>query len=274
MSSPDHHWRVKPFLAPWALQHVLRWENVKKKSTKVFHLTLAFPSSSRSLFLPSWIFLPTSLTSSYPPLGPSFLQVWKVGFREVWSSLLIFLFLFFRDTGRKGLTPLPPPPPHAEGGAGWGFSLAASSFAHLPPLPPPTPLRLLSRRASWGSRRCWLSWWRCHQSRMGVWGLGRGQSKCQESEREGPWAGQGGNWGAPPIVFLLLLLNSQLASSAAAGVSHPGGILVREPASPYQEGWPEKERRRRKRWGSDLSAAQWIIQEGGAEELCTCSLSY
>lgn len=104
MSSPDHHWRVKPFLAPWALQHVLRWENVKKKSTKVFHLTLAFPSSSRSLFLvASWIFLPTSLTSSYPPLGPSFLQVRKVGFREVWSSLLIFLFLFFQRYWEKGV---------------------------------------------------------------------------------------------------------------------------------------------------------------------------
>lgn len=63
---------------------------------------------------------------------------------------------------------------------------------------------------------------------MGGWGLGKGQSKCQGSEREGPWAGQGGNWEAPPEVFLLLMLLalSASASSAKAAASHPGGILV------------------------------------------------
>lgn len=142
---------------------------------------------------------------------------------------------------------------HIEGGAGWGFPSPWFLFFLLctpyPP-PPPPPLRLLSRRASWGSRRCWLSWWRCHQSQMGGWGLGKGQSKCQGSEREGPWAGQGGNREAPPVVFLLLMLLLLLpsASSAKAVASHPGGILVWEPAPPYQEGWPEWGRNRRTQW--------------------------
>lgn len=112
------------------------------------------------------------------------------------------------------------------------------------------PFRLLSRRASWGSRQYWLSWWRCHQSQMGGWGSGKGQSKCQGSEREGPRAGQGGNWEAPPAVFLLLtlLLLSPSASSAKAVASHPGGVLVWEPAPPYQERWPEWGRNRRTVW--------------------------
>lgn len=64
---------------------------------------------------------------------------------------------------------------------------------------------------------------------MGGRGSGKGQSKCQGSEREGPWAGLGGNREAPPGVFLLLmllLLLSQSASSAKAVASHPGGVLV------------------------------------------------
>ena len=62
---------------------------------------------------------------------------------------------------------------------------------------------------------------------MGGWGSGTGQSKCQGSEREGPWAGQGGNWEAPPgVVFVMSLLLSSSASSAKAAASHPGGVLV------------------------------------------------
>lgn len=100
-------------------------------------------------------------------------------------------------------------------------------------------LPLTSRRASWGSRWYWLSWWRCHQSQKGGRGSGKGQSMCQGSEREGPRAGPGGNWEAPPMMFLLLILLSQSAPSPKAGASHPRGVLVWEPAPPYQEGWSE-----------------------------------
>lgn len=58
---------------------------------------------------------------------------------------------------------------------------------------------------------------------MGDWGPGRGQSKCWGSEKEEPWAGQGGNREALPGVGLLFFLSSQSAKAAA---SHPGGVLV------------------------------------------------
>lgn len=50
---------------------------------------------------------------------------------------------------------------------------------------------------------------------------------------------------APPTTFLWMLLLSQSASPAKAEVSHPGGVLVGEPAPPYQEGWPGHGSKRR-----------------------------
>lgn len=64
--------------------------------------------------------------------------------------------------------------------------------------------------------------------------VGLDLGKCQGSEGGGPWVDLGGNWEAPPTMYLL----SQSASSAKAGALHPGGILVGKPAPPYQEGWP------------------------------------
>lgn len=165
---------------------------------------------------------------------------------------------------------------HLEGGAGWGWCFLLSFSANISLLILPL---FLFRRVSWGSRRCWLSWWRCHQSQMGGWDLGKGQSKCQGSEREGPWAGQGGNWEAPHVLFLLLmmLLLSPSASSAKAVVSHPGGVLVWEPAPPYQEGWPEGESNRRTLSldpVADNNNAVVAIQYGGPGEPCMYSSYY
>lgn len=49
----------------------------------------------------------------------------------------------------------------------------------------------------------------------------------QGSEREWRWEGQGGYWGLQTSV-----------GSPGSSASHPGGVLVREPASPDQEGGP------------------------------------
>lgn len=112
---------------------------------------------------------------------------------------------------------------------------------------------------------------------MGGWGSGKGQSKRQGSERGGPRAG---TWEAPPIVFsslMLLLLSPSLASSAKAAASHPGGILVWEPAPPYQERWPETGRDGnitvRSSNASD-PAAESTIEYGGPGAPCTRSWSH
>lgn len=101
------------------------------------------------------------------------------------------------------------------------------------------PLHLFARRVSGARGRCWLSWWRCHQSQSGGRGSGRDQSKCQGSERAGSWAGPGGNGGAAPAASRSAMLSWSASWGKAAASSHPGGVLVREPAPPYQEGWPE-----------------------------------
>jgi len=75
---------------------------------------------------------------------------------------------------RKRTSPLPPPPYR---GRSWTRICPSRFFLSL-------LLLILSRRAS---RRCWLSWWRCHQSQKGGWGSGKGQG----SEREGPWPSAG-----------------------------------------------------------------------------------
>lgn len=140
------------------------------------------PSSIWSLFyVASLVFLPNYPNfplSTFWSLFPPMLEKMESG--KLWFFLFV---LFFPPYS-------PPPSPPALDERLWG--------SWFPPC-------LLSRRMSWGNRRYWLSWWRCHQSQMGGWGSGRGQSKCQGSERKGPWASLGGNWEAPPEVFLLFL---------------------------------------------------------------------
>lgn len=152
---------------------------LKGNKWKVFHLIPRLPSDP-SFMLPLWSFSQTTQLFLYPPFDHSFLQCLKRWSQE--SSDFLFV-LFFPPY-------FPPPSPPALDERLWG--------SWFPPC-------LLSRRVSWGNRRYWLSWWRCHQSQMGGWGSGRGQSKCQGSDSKGPWAGLGGNWEAPPEVFLLFL---------------------------------------------------------------------
>lgn len=151
---------------------------LKGNKWKVFHVIRRLPSDP-SFMLPLWSVSQTTQLVLNPPLITLSSNAWKGKVRKA----LIFFVLFFPPY-------FPPPSPPAL-----DERLRGSWF----------PPCLLSRRVSWGNRRYWLSWWRCHQSQMGGWGSGRGQSKCQGSERKGPWAGLGGNWEAPPKVFLLFL---------------------------------------------------------------------
>lgn len=197
--------------------------------------------------LPLQSYSQTTLFFLYPPFDQSLLRHLKRWSQES-SLIFVCLFVFPSVVSPPPITPSP------------RWEAVGKLMSPLPP-------RLLSRRASWGSRRYWLSWWRCHQSQMGGQGSGKGQSKCQGSEREGPWAGLGGNREAPPVVFLLLLLlSSQSASSAKAVASHPGGVLVWEPAPPYQEGWPEGGRNKRTLWLEPLMHAGMHWSSMGDQE--------
>ena len=201
MSSPDHYWRVTGAVAPLALlelRNMCSDEGTLKKEINEKSFPL-LPFSSCCIYSPFTNFLPSFFFFFFSPSDRSLhrdLERWiqeklKVlsdffspppqftpGPRNerLWGSWSL-LFLLLRK----------------EGGAGWGCSFPPRFFLLLL-----LSLRPPSRRASWGSRCYWLSWWRCHQSQMGGWGSGKGQSKRQGSEREGPRAG---TWEAPPAVL-------------------------------------------------------------------------
>lgn len=221
-------------LTPWALHCVLKWDNFVRKrkilhsfTSSLFHFPSLVPlSSSHSPNSdPKVLF---SIFTPPPPIHP----------------IIFFLFFFSSSTlnpTSRGKLEAPPPPP-----------------------PPPCPPHLFARRVSWARGRCWLSWWRCHQSQSGGRGSGRDQSKCQGSERGGSLAGPGGNGGAVPAASRSAMLSLSASWGKAAASSHPGGVLVREPAPPYQERWPES--------GKDKTTSGFgpEIKSGGPRELWWC----
>lgn len=68
-----------------------------------------------------------------------------------------------------------------------------------------------------------------------------------------------------PAASRSAMLSWSASCGKAAAASHTGGVLVREPAPPYQEGWPEGGRDTR------TSGFGPEIQSGGPKELGWCS---
>lgn len=242
--NPDHHWKVNNIAARSRSLNFVTCAQMTERSKEKRSLSPLFPfPADVCLMLPRQSLHQPSI-QTLNILRFSKMDLGKLKF----PSDAVFFFL-------HSFSPVTP----ALNGRLWGSS---SSFPSInkeeldEDVPPHFILLhcLITKRVSWGSRQYWLSWWRCHQSQIG--GLG----KCHGSERQGPWEGLGGNWEAPPIMFLSMLSQSALS----VGASHPGGILVWEPAPPYQEGWPKRGRNRKTFWLEHLlhgSNPVWLSME-------------
>lgn len=151
MSSSDHNWieeqQCPPFLAPWALQHVLRWENIKKK-LKVFHIIFSL-LLLHLVLAATLVSIPKSLPLFvlHPSFGWSLRQTWKDRFRGASSSIFFFYFFFFLvsptfiqkfvvETLAKLTSPLPPPPLSYRGRS-WMRTASLSFSFPFSSLPPP-----------------------------------------------------------------------------------------------------------------------------------------